>query len=125
MSDLDFLAPETAVIKGIIVMTKRYDVDGTKGGSLWMLVAGDEENDDTDGLGVMKLNIPYALFDSERARRLSGEYALPCQARVIYATVAAGGNKLAAKVVSIDPITNVKFVTVDKPQLNKSKPSTV
>lgn len=92
-------------ILGTLVMLSRYDIDGsTKGGSCWMLTEEDEDNEDVLGVGVLKIAMPYEMFEQQKARVVANDYNLPCQAEVFYKTVMGAGNKPKLKAVSIRPL---------------------
>jgi hypothetical protein len=112
-------------ILGTLVMLSRYDIDGsTKGGSCWMLTDPDEDNEDVLGMGVLKIAMPYEMFEQQKSRVEANDYNLPCQAEVYYKTVMGGGNKPKLKAVSIRPLVlnNAAPVPTPTPTAMDSKP---
>jgi hypothetical protein len=102
-----------AVITGTLVMMTRYDIDGSKGGSCWLITSEDEENQDVLGQQIIKMTMPYEMFDQQKDKVNSNEYNLPCQAEVSYKMVMGSGNKPKLKAVSIRPLINNKAVETD------------
>ena len=102
------------VITGVLTLITRYDVEGSKGGSVWLVVDEDEDNEDALGKGIVKFNSSYDFFDHEKAKVQANEYNLPCLVDVYYKSVMGSGNKLKPKVFSIKPhINNNKVKTED------------
>ncbi|MDI3323927.1 hypothetical protein QKW35_06030 [Pontibacterium granulatum] len=82
---------------GDVIQAKRYNMDGNRGGSILMTQSNDGSNDDLAGLEVMKMTADYEVVDKLRA-------SLPCKCKVVARPVAGAGQKMAFKVVSVEPV---------------------
>jgi hypothetical protein len=96
------------VIQGTLVMLTRYDVDGSKGGSCWLITPEDEDNTDVLGQQVIKITMPYEMFDQQKARVEANDFNLPCSVEVSYKMVMGAGNKPRLKAVAIKPLVSNK-----------------
>lgn len=110
-------------IIGTLVMLSRYEIDASnKGGAVWLITPEDEDNMNIIGQQVMKIPMPHAMFDQQKARVDANEFNLPCQAEVFYKTVMGGGNKPVMKAVSIRPLINNKAVEDKENKSVENKP---
>ena len=108
-------------IVGTLVMMSRYEIDAAnKGGAVWLITPEDEDNENVLGEQVMKIAMPHAMFEQQKARVEANEYNLPCQAEVFYKTVMGGGNKPSIKAVSIRPLVTNTSSSTDK---SENKPA--
>jgi hypothetical protein len=69
--------PQPGVLTGLCVSASRYDMEedgGQKGGSLYFVQPSVSENTNWLGFEVLKVKIPYDLFDLLAEKGLPGEY---------------------------------------------------
>jgi hypothetical protein len=101
-------------LKGELVMLKRYDIDGSKGASCWIITDEDEDNEDVFGNGIIAITMSYDMLEQTKARVKGGEFNMRTQVEVFYKTVMGGGNKPKLKAVSIRPLQLNKPVVNNK-----------
>ena len=82
---------------GTVVQAKRYSMDGNKGASVFLTQPTSGDNDDVCGLDIMKLTADYGIVDQLRN-------SIPCECKITAQPVAGAQQKMAFKVVSIEPI---------------------
>ena len=89
------------VIKAQVIGAKRYDIDGNKMASIFVMQKA-EETDDSVGFEVMKMSAPYDVVEHLKGKKLPGDYDVLVRMR------AAGGGKMALiaeGIKAISPIT--------------------
>lgn len=82
---------------GDVIQAKRYHMESNKGGSILMTQSNDGSNADLAGLEVMKMAADYEVVDKLRS-------SLPCKCKVVARPVAGAGQKMAFKVLSVEPV---------------------
>lgn len=82
---------------GDVIQAKRYNMDGNKGGSVYLTQRPDGTNENLEGLEIMKMAAPFEVVD-----QLKG--LLPCKCEIVAQPVAGSGQKMAFKVVTIKPV---------------------
>lgn len=82
---------------GNVIQAKRYSMDGNKGASVYLTQPTSGDNDDVCGLDIMKLTADYGVVDILRGK-------VPCECKIVAQPVPGAQQKMAFKVVSIEPI---------------------
>jgi len=59
---------------GLVIGVNRYKVNSSTGGSLYLLQENHGGNDQLIGLEVKKIDMPYAMFEQFKSKKLPGEY---------------------------------------------------
>lgn len=91
------------VITAQIIGAKRYDIDGNKMASIFVMQQA-EQNDNTVGFEVMKLSAPYGVVDQLQKAKLPADYEILVRMKT------AGGGKMSLVAEGIksvvSPVTN-------------------
>lgn len=94
-------AMQTTVIGNVVSVTK-YEIDaGTKGGSIWVTKPTSGMNDNVLGEELIKIKIPYELFDQLKQKVEAKEMQLPGLAEILVNIDMGGQNKAALTAISI------------------------
>lgn len=83
---------------GTVIQAKRYSMDGNKGASVFLTQPASGGNDDVCGLDIMKLGADYSVVDQLKDH-------LPCECKITAQPVPGAQQKMAFKVISIEPVT--------------------
>ena len=83
--------------EGTVIQARRYDMDGNKGGAIFLTQDSDGDNQDMAGLEIMKMTAAYEVVDQLRAH-------LPCKCKIVAKPVQGAQQKMSFKLVSIEPI---------------------
>lgn len=88
----NFSDMETTV-RGVALTFTRYDVDGSKGGSIWIQRPNSGRNPDNLGFELLKIKIPYELFDQQKAKLEEGDFSFPTSVEILCDVVMGSQNK--------------------------------
>jgi hypothetical protein len=88
------------IITGQLESITRYQMEGGKGGSLWVSNP-DSENPDILGKELIKVKMPYEMFEQQKAKKESGELKFPAQVEILCNVTVGGQNKMALVATSI------------------------
>ena len=120
MSSLDQALMEsmrTTVIGNVESVTK-YEIDaGSKGGSIWVTKPNTRKNPNVLGYEIIKIKMPFDMFDQLRARVESGEYVFPMLMEILCDIDMGGQNRAVLSAVSIR-----KYIPESDAKLSDSKP---
>lgn len=81
------------VITGQLESITRYQMEGGKGGSLWVSNP-DSESPDILGKELIKVKMPYEMFEQQKAKKESGELTFPAQVEIMCNITVGGQNKI-------------------------------
>jgi len=94
-------AMQTTVIGNLISATK-YEIDaGTKGGAIWVTKPTSGMNDNVLGEEIIKIKIPYDLFNQLKQKVEAKEMQLPGLAEILVNIDMGGQNKATLTAISI------------------------
>jgi len=79
-----------SILKANVLGAKRYDINGNKMASLFLVQETDQSDENVVGHEVMKLSAPYNVIEQIK----SSGVALPAAAEVTVQTKAGSGGKL-------------------------------
>lgn len=92
---------QTTVVGNLLSVTK-YEIDGdTKGGSIWVSKPTSGRNPNVIGEELIKIKIPYAMFDQLKQKVEAREMVLPGLAEILAEIDMGGGNKATLTAISI------------------------
>lgn len=87
---------EQFITAGHIIQITRYDIDAqNRGGSIFLLKQGNPTNENALGLQIIKLAMPFELFEHVESKHKSGEYPIPAFYRILCEMRAGGAQKAA------------------------------
>jgi hypothetical protein len=111
-----FLSEMQTVITGKVESLTRYEIDnGAKGGSIWVTKPNSGKNPNVIGNEIIKIKMPFAMFDQLKAKQDAGEITFPTMMEILCDIDMGGQNKAVLSAVSIK-----KYIpdTPAKPNLN-------
>jgi hypothetical protein len=126
-----FLGDMQTVVKGQVESLTRYEIDGdNKGGSIWVSKPNSGKNPNNLGNELIKIKMPFEMFDQQKAKAQAGEITFPCQMEILCEVSMGGQNKavlnaLSMKPINTDPKSDLKAgETIDKEtgEILKDKP---
>jgi len=98
---------QTTVVGQVESLT-RYEMEGNKGGSIWVSKPNSGKNENVLGRELMKIKMPFAMFDQLKAKQESGELVFPTQMEILCDIDMGGGNKAVLSAVSIRKVLEEK-----------------
>lgn len=105
-----FLGDMQTVVKGQVESLTRYEIDGdNKGGSIWVSKPNTGRNPNNLGNELIKIKMPFEMFDQQKAKVESGEITFPCQMEIFCEINMGGQNKavltaLSMKLIITEPV---------------------
>lgn len=100
-----FLSDMQTVIRGKVESLTRYEIDGdNKGGSIWVSKPNSGKNPNNLGNELIKIKMPFEMFDQQKAKVESGELIFPCQMEILAEISMGGQNKAVLIALSMKPI---------------------
>lgn len=103
-----FLADMQTIVTGQVESLTRYDIDGSKGGSIWVSKPNTGKNPDVLGRELIKIKMPYVMFDQLEAKEKAGELTFPTRMEVLCDIDMGGGNKAVLVATSIKKVVEEK-----------------
>ena len=104
------------VVTGQLESITRYQMEGGKGGSLWVSNP-DSDNPDILGKELIKVKMPYEMFEQQKAKKEAGELVFPAQVEILCDVTVGGQNKIALVAKSMKLIKS----NSDKPSVSPPK----
>lgn len=109
-----FLGDMQTVVRGQVESLTRYEMDGNKGGYVWLSKPTDGTLPNVLGNELMKIKMPFEMFDQKKAEFDAGKLYFPVQMEILCSVAVAAGNKASLTVLSMkidgtnsgDPILN-------------------
>lgn len=93
------------VVKGQVESLTRYEIDGdNKGGSIWVSKPNTGKNPNNLGNELIKIKMPFEMFDQQKAKAQAGEITFPCQMEILCEVTMGGQNKAVLNALSMKPI---------------------
>lgn len=91
----------TTVIGNVESVT-RYEIDtGSKGGSIWVTKPTTGKNTNVLGNEIIKIKMPFEMFDQLKAKQESGELKFPLVMEILCDIDMGGSNRAVLSAVSI------------------------
>jgi hypothetical protein len=100
-----FLGDMQTVVKGQVESLTRYEIDGdNKGGSIWVSKPNSGKNPNNLGNELIKIKMPFEMFDQQKAKAQAGEITFPCQMEILCEVTMGGQNKAVLNALAMKPI---------------------
>ena len=100
-----FLGDMQTIVKGRVESLTRYEIDGdTKGGSIWVSKPNSGKNPNNLGNELIKIKMPFEMFDQQKAKVESGEIKFPCDMEILCEINMGGQNKATLVALSLKNI---------------------
>lgn len=100
-----FLGDMQTVVKGQVESLTRYEIDGdNKGGSIWVSKPNTGKNPNNLGNELIKIKMPFEMFDQQKARVEAGDLTFPCQMEILCELTMGGQNKAVLNALSLKTI---------------------
>jgi hypothetical protein len=97
-----FLGDMQTVVKGQVESLTRYEIDGdNKGGSIWVSKPNTGKNPNNLGNELIKIKMPFEMFDQKKAEVEAGKLYLPCQMEILCEINMGGQNKAVLTALSM------------------------
>jgi len=97
-----FLTQMQTTVIGNLVSATKYEIDdGTKGGSIWVSKPTSGMNDNILGEELIKIKIPYELFNQLKQKVEAKEMQVPGLAEILVNIDMGGQNKATLTAISI------------------------
>jgi hypothetical protein len=115
-----FLSDMQTVITGQVESLTRYEIDGdNKGGSIWVSKPNTGKNPNNLGNELIKIKMPFDMFDQQKAKVQQGELKFPCQMRIMCEVTMGGQNKAVLTALSMQLIKTEETV-IDQSKIDKT-----
>ncbi|MFZ2404293.1 MAG: hypothetical protein WAW41_04090 [Methylobacter sp.] len=115
------------VVRGQVESLTRYEIDGdNKGGSIWVSKPNTGKNPNNLGNELIKIKMPFSMFDQQKAKVEAGELTFPCQMEILCEVTMGGQNKAVLTALSLkkdEPAQEPK-PDLNQPIEDKDKPKT-
>jgi hypothetical protein len=116
-----FLADMQTIITGQVESLTRYEIDGdNKGGSIWVSKSNTGKNPNNLGNELIKIKMPFAMFDQQKAKVESGELTFPCQMQIMCEITMGGQNKAVLNALSMQLVKNGPAIINEPATINQS-----
>lgn len=97
-----FLGDMQTVIRGQVESLTRYEIDGdNKGGSIWVSKPNTGKNPNNLGNELIKVKMPFEMFDQKKAEVEAGKLFFPCQMEILCEINMGGQNKAVLTAISM------------------------
>ncbi len=97
-----FLGDMHTVIRGQVESLTRYEIDGdNKGGSIWVSKPNTGKNPNNLGNELIKVKMPFEMFDQKKAEVEAGKLYFPCQMEILCEINMGGQNKAVLTALSM------------------------
>lgn len=97
-----FLSDMQTIVTGKVESLTRYEIDGdNKGGSIWVSKTNSGKNANNLGNELMKIKMPFEMFDQQKAKVENGELTFPCYMEILCEITMGGQNKAVLNAVSM------------------------
>jgi len=97
-----FLGDMQTVVRGRVESLTRYEIDGdNKGGSIWVSKPNTGNNPNNLGNELIKIKMPFAMFDQKKAEVEAGKLYFPCQMEIHCEINMGGQNKAVLTAISM------------------------
>lgn len=98
----DFLGSMQTTVIGKVESVTRYDIEGSvKGGVLWVTKPTSGRNPNVLGSEIIKIKMPFEMFDQLRAKQETGEIQLPAMMEILCDIDMGGQNRASLIAISI------------------------
>jgi hypothetical protein len=122
----NFLGEMQTVVTGQVESVTRYDIDAdNRGGSIWVSKPSSGKNPNVLGRDLIKIKMPFAMFDQLRLKVESGEIEFPCMMEILCDVDMGGGNRAVLTAISTKRLINETqkpFVSDKSEQKGAAKP---
>jgi hypothetical protein len=97
-----FQSDMQTVVTGKVESLTRYEIDGdNKGGSIWVSKPNTGRNLNNLGNELIKIKMPFEMFDQQRLKVEAGEIKFPCYMEILAEITMGGQNKAVLSAISI------------------------
>jgi hypothetical protein len=105
MTNPSFLGDMQTTVTGKVLSLTRYEIDGdNKGGSIWVSKPNSGKNDNNLGDELIKIKMPFEMFDQQKDKVKSGEIVFPCHMEILCEINMGGQNKAVLNALSMRQI---------------------
>lgn len=94
MDDFDTIQ---TTMTGTVTTVTSYNIDGSKGASLWMTKPNNGKRDDVLGMQLIKVAAPYEMFEKFKNEK----YEFPAVYEILADVEMGAGNKASFKAISV------------------------
>lgn len=118
-----FLGDMQTVIRGQVESLTRYEIDGdNKGGSIWVSKPNTGKNPNNLGNELIKVKMPFEMFDQKKAEVEAGKLFFPCQMEILCEINMGGQNKAVLTAISmkLDDEPEHKPGPIDEKNIDKT-----
>jgi hypothetical protein len=118
----NFLGDMQTIVTGQVESVTRYEIDSdSKGGSIWITKASSGKNPNVLGREIIKIRMPYAMFEQLKSKQESGEIEFPCNMEILCEIDMGGQNRAVLTAISAKKVVS----DIPKSDLGKTevKPS--
>lgn len=118
-----FLGDMQTVIRGQVESLTRYEIDGdNKGGSIWVSKPNTGRNPNNLGNELIKIKMPFEMFDQKKAEVEAGKLYFPCQMEILCEINMGGQNKavLTALSMKVDAEPEKKVTPIEDKDIDKT-----
>ena len=108
---MSFIGDMQTTVTGQVESLTRYEIDGdNKGGSIWVSKPNSGKNPNNLGNELIKIKMPFEMFDEQKAKVQSGVLTFPCQMKIVCDVNMGGQNKAVLVAVSMEliPVSSTK-----------------
>lgn len=100
--DLASLGNLEVTLRGVVTTVTKYEIDASsKGGALWLTKPNNEEKDTVLGDQIIKVNMPFEMFQHCKSEVEAGRFTFPGVFEVRASVTSGSGNKSGHKATSI------------------------
>ncbi|NOR71637.1 MAG: hypothetical protein GQ532_18445 [Methylomarinum sp.] len=117
-----FMSEMQTTVIGQVESLTRYEMEGNKGGSIWVSKPNSGKNENVLGRELMKIKMPFAMFDQLKAKQDSGELSFPAEMEILCDIDMGGGNKAVLSAVSIRKVLDEKTTSAVPPSTVSTAP---
>ncbi|MEI6709232.1 MAG: hypothetical protein WCK96_19080 [Methylococcales bacterium] len=120
---MSFTGDMQTTVTGQVESLTRYEIDGdNKGGSIWLSKPNSGKNENNLGNELLKIKMPFEMFDQQKEKVKAGLLAFPCQMKIVCDINMGGQNKAVLVAVSMEVIKQDKSSSAIPPsQSNQPK----
>lgn len=104
MAQQSFLGDMQTVITGQVESLTRYSIEDNKGGSIWLSKPNSGKNENNLGNELIKIKMPFEMFDQQKAKVDSGELSFPSHFEILCEISMGSGNRAVFTAISMKPI---------------------
>jgi len=116
-----FMSDMQTTVTGQVESLTRYEMDASKGGAMWVSKPNTGKNENLLGRELMKIKMPFEMFEQQKAKVEAGEISFPVQMEILCDIQMGGQNRAVLSVVSCRPVLKEKTVSTTAPTATPKK----